>query len=304
MKTIIHTILVLIAMQSITNAQCATNYKEIMDNKCSGVYLRHQNFSNTKSNVLNLVLTKDNTYSIYLLNPSKSLPVFKAFDNNMFRLLSFQETINPRENYSVYTLTAGETGEYSFGIDFHTDEKACVLIAIYLQNANFESGIYKSFDEFRYGNPSIGLNCRVLEKAHSVGKGQVKYYRLDLNSKKRRELGKVFGFSDGKDVYLDKNYPNPSPNPEFIKMENLYKYYFYEYVRYIPIMSGSMGTVIPSLVQVILDINSGKVTTLNKQSLLEIMANDQALSDEFKNSTGKDRVKEFLVKYVEKHYKN
>jgi hypothetical protein len=304
MKTIIHTILVFIAMQSVTSAQCAINYKEILDNKCSGVYLRHQDFSNTKSNELNLVLTKDNTYSIYLLNPSRSLPNLKVSDNNTFSLLSFRELINSSENYSVYTLVAGETGEYRFGIDFHTDEKACVLLAIYLQNTNSKSGIYKSFDEFRYDNPSIELNCQVVAKKHSVWKGQETYYKLDLDSKNRRAIGKVFGFCDGKEVYIALNYPNPTINPEFIKMENLYKYYFYEYVKYIPIFSGSMGTMVPSRVQMILDVNTGEVRTLNKKALCEIMANDQSLLDEFNNSKGKERVKEYLIKYVEKHYNN
>jgi hypothetical protein len=70
----------------------------------------------------------------------------------------------------------------------------------------------------------------------------------------RRTLGKVFGFCDGKDVYIDNNYPNSSSDPEFIKLEYLYKYYFYEYVKYIPIMSGSMVTIVPSRMQMILDI--------------------------------------------------
>ena len=303
MKTIIPTILVLIAMQSISNAQCAMNYKEILDNKCSGVYIRHQDLSNTKSKEINLVLTKDVTYSIYLLNPSNSLPSLKLSENGL-SALTFQEAINPGENYSLYTITAGETGEYNFEIDFHTDEKACVLLAIYLRNSNFKSGIYKSFDEFRYDNPSIELNCRVLAKKHSVAKGQIAYYKLDLDNKKRKTMGKVFGFCDGKDVYIDKNYPNPSSNPEFSKMEYLYKYYFYEYVKYNPIMNGSMVVIIPSRVQMIMDINNGEARTLNKQTLKEIMANDQTLLDEFNNSSGKERVKEYLIKYVEKHYKN
>lgn len=304
MKTTIHIILVLIAMQTVTSAQCAVDYREFLDNKCNGVYLRHQDFSNTRNNVMSLVLTKDNTYSIYLLNPSNSLPSLKVSDNNALSLLSFQEAINPSENYSIYTITASETGEYRFALDFHTDEKACVLLAIYLRNANFKSGIFKSFDEFRYGNPSIELNCQVLKKKHSVGKGQVISYKLDLDNKKRKTMGKVFGFCDGKDVYIDNNYPNPSSNPEFVKMEYLYKYYFYEYVKYIPIMSGSMVTIVPSRLQMILDMNTGEVRTLNKQTLCEIMANDQALSDEFINSSGKDRVKEYLIKYVTKHFNN
>ena len=46
MKTIAHIFLVFIAMQSITNAQCGINYNEILKKNCSGVYLRHQDYSN------------------------------------------------------------------------------------------------------------------------------------------------------------------------------------------------------------------------------------------------------------------
>jgi len=299
MKTIIYTYLVLIAMQSVTSAQCAINYKEILENKCSGVYLRHQDFSNETSKFLNLVLTKDNRYAIYLLNPSKSLPQVKVLNSNAYTIEEFQEIINSNENYSVYTFGVKETGEYGFEINFKNDEKACVLLAIYLRNDNnFKPGIYKNFDEFRYGNPSIEFNGQVSTN-HYSGKGRIANYKLDSG----RDLGKIFGFSDGGNVFINTSYPKLTSNPTFVKMEYLQKYYFYEYIKYIPVISGSMTTIMPILVQMILDVNTGQVRILNNQTLREILVNDQLLLDEFNRTSGKNKVlKVYLLKYMEKHY--
>lgn len=303
MKTIAHIFLVFIAMQSITNAQCGINYKEILEKNCYGVYLRHQDYSNTTGRNINLVLTKDNNYAIYLLNPSKSLPELKMSDLNPFALQNFQESVNMNENYSVYTFRVNETGEYSFTLDFKTEEKACVLLAIYLRNENnYKPGIFKSFDEFRYGNPSVELSCQVINIKHYDGKGQLNYYKLDLSKKDRQAIGKIFGFSDGKDIFIDLTYPKLNSNPEFVKMENLYKYCYFEYVKYIPIFTGSTGTVVPRLVQKLLDINTGEVLVLNKETIRKILANDPYLLKEFNNIPGKDKVlKEYLIKYLQKH---
>lgn len=304
MKTIAYIFLVFIAMQSTTNAQCAINYNEILKSHCSGVYLRHQDYSNITGDDIILVLTKDTRYAIYLLNPSESLPRLKMSDSNPFPLQNFQESVNTNENYSVYTFKAGETSEYGFSLDFNTEEKECVLLAIYLRiESNYKPGIYKNFDEFKYGNPSVESFYPVVSSKRNYGKGKLDYYKLDLNRKNRQALGKIFGFSDGKDVYIDFNYPGLTSNPDFVKMEYLYKYYYFEYVKNIPVYSGSVVTIAPKLVQALLDINTGEVLVLNRQTIREIMANDQALLEEYKNTSGKDKVlKEYLIKYLQKHY--
>lgn len=306
MKTIAHILLVFIVMQSITNAQCGINYNEILKKNCFGVYLRHQDYSNITGRNIKLVLTKDNKYAIYLLNPSKSLPELKMSDSNPSLLQDFQESVNMNENYSVYTFRVSETGEYSFELDFKTKEKACVLLAIYLRNDNnYKPGIFKSFDEFKYGNPSVELSYQVINIKHNYGKGQLSYYKLNLIKKNRQALGKIFGFSDGKDIFIDINYPKLNSNPEFVKMEYLYKYCYFEYVKYIPIFTGSTGTIVPSLVQKLLDINTGEVLVLNKETIREILANDPSLLKEFNNTPGKDKVlKEYLIKYLQKHNMN
>jgi len=306
MKTIAHIFLVFIAMQSNINAQCAINHNEILKNKCSGVYLRHQDYSNITGSDIKLVLSKDNKYAIYLLNPSESLPKLKISNSNAFPLQNFQESVNLNENYSVYTFKVDETGEYGFKLDFNTEEKECVLLAIYLRNDNnYKPGIFKSFDEFKYGNPSVELDCQVMNSKHNYWKGKLNYYKLNIDKKNRQALGKIFGFSDGKDVYIDFAYPKLNSNPEFVKMEYLFKYFYFEYVKNIPVYSGSIVTIVPTLVQTLLDINTGEVRVLNKQTIKDIIANDQVLLEEFNNTSEKDKVlKEYLVKYLQKHYAN
>jgi len=88
-------------------------------------------------------------------------------------------------------------------------------------------------------------------------------------------------------------------------MEYMFKYCYFEYVKNIPIYAGSVVTIAPNLVQVLLDINTGEVLVVNKQTIKEILANDQVLLEEFNKISGKDKVlKEYLVKYLQKHYAN
>lgn len=306
MKKIANIFLVFIAMQSISNAQCGINYAEILKKNCSGVYLRHQDCSNASGSDIKLVLTKDNKYAIYLLNPSKSLPKLKISVSNAFPLQNFQESVNLNENYSVYTFKVDETSEYGFKLDFGIDEKECVLLAIYLRNDNnYKPGIYKSFDEFKYGNPSVELDYQILNSKHDYSKGKLDYYKFDINKKNFQALGKIFGFSDGKDIYIDFSYPKLNSKPEFVKMEYMFKYCYFEYVKNIPVYAGSVVTIAPTLVQALLDINSGEVFVLNKQTIKEILADDQVLLEEFNNISGKEKVlKEYLVKYLDKYYAN
>ncbi len=267
MKIMIHIFLVFIAMQSITNAQCGINYKEILKKNCSGVYLRHQDYNNLTGGDIKLVLTKDNKYAIYLLNPSESLPRLNILDSNHFPLQDYAESVNADKNTALYTFKVNETSEYGFELDFNTDEKACVLLAIYLQNdKNYKAGVYKNFDEFKYGNPSIEFNGQLLSKKKNYGKRQLYSYKLEMKNKNQKSQDKVFGFSDGKDIYINITYPKLNSNAEFVKMEYLYKYCYFEYIKNIPVYSSPTVIIVPSLKQKLLDINTGEVIVLNKQS--------------------------------------
>jgi len=305
MKNIVNTLLVFIAMQTITSAQCGINSSEILEKKCSGIYLQDQEVSNAIDTEIRLVLTKNNKYAIYLLNPSKTLPELQVLNSNTCELKEYRQKINNEKNFSVSTFTVSETSEYSFALDFKTDKKACVLLAIYLQNDNnLIPGIYKSFEEFKYNNPSFDFDNQMTIKERNYMKDK-KIYNLDIDRKKRRTIGKVFGFCDGKDVFINSNYPKLTANPEFVKMEYLLKYYFYEHVEYMPIIVGDVTTISVIPVQKILDLNTGNVKVFNKKTLRDIIADDQTLLEEFDAVAGKNKVlKEYLIKYVEKHYKN
>ena len=165
------------------------------------------------------------------LIPVNQFQSLKISVSNAFPLQNFQESVNLNENYSVYTFKVDETSEYGFKLDFGIDEKECVLLAIYLRNDNnYKPGIYKSFDEFKYGNPSVELDYQILNSKHDYSKGKLDYYKFDINKKNLQALGKIFGFSDGKDIYIDFSYPKLNSKPEFVKMEYMFKYCYFEYV--------------------------------------------------------------------------
>ena len=98
------------------------------------------------------------TYSIYLLNPNVLLPKLNIEGKGVNSISNIKEKSNKTENFSIFSFNVNDDGEYKLSLDFKTNERACALMAIYLQNkSNNVKGIYKAFDELKYNNPSLPL---------------------------------------------------------------------------------------------------------------------------------------------------
>jgi len=352
MKKAVNIFIIILVLQANALAQCGINYKKILDKYCEGEYLIHQELDNKSDASASLILEKDNRYAVYLLNPSHSIPSFKLEGYGKLPFKDFETKYNQEENYSTYIFTVNETGEYYFSLDFGTEEKACVLMAIYLQNDNlFNTGIYKNFKEFKENKPSIELNYQISTKMRGYGilnaSGQIPFYRLNIEKEKGKTIGKVFGFCDGENiyiistkmrgygilnasgqipyfrlnierekgkivgrvfglyhgenVYIDENYPELGPKTEFVRTESLGKYLYFEDRGSTTTFIGTVPSTSYFLDQRILDINTGKVISLTKKTLQEIIANDSELLTEFKSDPKRGKsLKEYLIKYLER----
>jgi len=306
MKKIISILIILLLFQAMASAQCGINYKEILQKYCKGEYLKHQELNNGSGAKVSMILEKDSRYAIYLLNPDISVPALKFEDYSASLFKDFKTEFNQQENYSAYLFTAAETGEYYFSLDFGTEEKACILMAIYLQNdTGLKAGIYRSFEEFQHNKPSVEFNFQVSKKMRKYGdlrsSGRIPYYRLNIEREMGKSIGKVFGFCDGTNVFINENNPGLGPKTEFVQIENLGQYCYFEDRKPTTIFIGTVPSTLYYIERKIIDTNTGEIIGLNKKTLQEIIADDSDLLAEFKNEPKKgEKLKEYLIKYLEK----
>lgn len=70
-------------------------------------------------------------------------------------------------------------------------------------------GIYTDLNEFKNNKPSIPLNYNIKVSSETIvgnwGKEKINFYSLDISKHQSKELGAVYGFSDGASFYITAN---------------------------------------------------------------------------------------------------
>jgi hypothetical protein len=168
----------------------------------------------------------------------------------------------------------------------------------------YKAGIYRTFEEFKYNNPSIDFNYGITTKNRGYGflnaAGQVTYYRIMINKKLGKSIGNVFGFCDGKNVYINESLPRLSPKTGFMRIEYFGKYCYYEDRFCTTVYTGNGTTQSCELDEKLININTGEVIRLSKKTLRELIANDTKLLNEFNEQSQKNKkLKEFAIRYIE-----
>lgn len=303
MEKFINILLFVLFAQSAANAQCGINYKEILAQSCEGEYLQHQELNQETGARVSMILEKGKRYAIYLLNPNLTIPELKFEGDAGSLFKDYQTEFDQEEKTEVHLFTARETGDYYFSLDFGTEKKACILMAIYLQDA-LKAGIYKDFEEFRQNDPSLEFNFQVSRKLRKYGdirsRGKITYYRLDIDKAKGRSIGRVFGFSDGEHVYINERHQDLGPGTDFIRIENLGRYCYFEDRKPTTIFIGTVPTTIYSLERKIMDAGTGEIMTLSKKRLEEIIKDNSELYTEFQHDPeNSKKLKEYLKRYLD-----
>ena len=162
-------------------------------------------------------------------------------------------------------------------------------------------GIYKTFEEFRNNNPSIQLSGEIKSKIFKYNSNgsfeNLNTYYVDVDKKDANVIGKVFGFSDGKNIFISPLYSSKVNDYEFYILEfiNLYSYYC-------SIESSQVGSIYMEVkVQNVLDIKSGDVLKLTNSTVKDIISTDKQLLEKFKNQKSKYLYyKQYLLDFLKK----
>lgn len=302
MKTIIITFIILFTIPDNTFTQCGIDQKELREKYCMGSYLVHSVLYSSSPKV-EIALKEGNNYAIYLFNQIHPVLGFRLTDSRN-KVISLSS--RHYENYSVYTLAPLVSDTYTFSVDFGTWKDGCVLWAIYLQNENYlKAGFYKNFEDLKFNNASGEFKYKITERSKKYSGNEIDYYSLVIDRKEAKSIGKIFGFSDGKNIYINEHVPSLRQGTDFVRAEFMYRYFYYEGVRQLIIPIGSYNIIVPKVDQKIMDMNTGEVSVLTNRNLREIIADNHRLLEEFINDPQRNKkLKDYLEEYLKTKYQN
>jgi hypothetical protein len=261
------------------------------------VYLQHQELNGAGGKEISFLLKKENRYVIYLLNPSKQFPQFAVKGSNGAELKDLLSLVNKKEKVMSCIFTPGESGAYTFSYYFENPGEACVLMAIYLQNITlYKAGVYKSFNELRYNNPSAALQGDVVSRTDQAGKQKVMFYSLKMKKSEAKDHVKVYGFSDGSAIYLKRKEGIGIPQ-EFVRIDNYGMYGYFEDIAYVS--TGS--AMVPFLTMNLVNMNTGEIKRVDRKHLRDLLADEPDMLKGFDQEPQKDKMmKDYLIRYLEK----
>jgi hypothetical protein len=178
-----------------------------------------------------------------------------------------------------------------------------------IDDSIFQAGIYKNFEEFKYNNPSIEFDYEISTKNRGFGflntKRQLSFYKINMDKKKAKNIGQVFGFCDGKNVYINDSNPKLKLKTEFVKIEYFWKYCYYEDRVCTSNYTGNGITESCDLAEKVINIYTGEVISLSRKTLREILADDSELLTEFNNESQQNKkIKTYILKYIENQNDN
>lgn len=163
-----------------------------------------------------------------------------------------------------------------------------------INTTSYKKGVYKTFEEFKYNNPSIVDNYTFDNK---------KLWLTDKKTGKNKKIKKreVWGFSDGTRVFVSWNKYNE------IVEKGRYCYFKEKGTRIVSAFSAFPPMIIPIPLpyndELIINYNTGKTYLLSKNLFKKILKNDDPeLLTEFMNQRQKGKkLYEYIVKYNDRN---
>ena len=172
-------------------------------------------------------------------------------------------------------------------------------------NIVFKKGLYRDFDEFKFNNPSLPLNYAVdtVEYANvDLLNNPIshKVYRLKIDSKEAKTLGSLFGFCDGRYVYINEYNKNVTEKLDFEQLQFIGLFSYFETYMFMP---GELGAPNSSMISgKVLNSNNGEIIDITKNTLHTLFENDSLLLLQFENEKNKQmKIKDFISIYSLKH---
>ncbi|MCX6246569.1 MAG: hypothetical protein NTW10_02445 [Bacteroidetes bacterium] len=193
---------------------------------------------------------------------------------------------------------------------------SCILMQVaYTQNLivddtlALKKGIYKTYQEFKLNSPSIPLDYNIQAEILVYSNlSQVEAfthrdtcYTLKIEKEKANETGTVWGFCDGKNVYINRETSISSGKVIFKPYSKFYKLLFIGRYCYFKVAYRSGGGFTYGILAI--DFNSGELLELSKNKVKKYISKDEKLYHDFNNegSWNDSTFFRYLKLYSEKH---
>ena len=170
----------------------------------------------------------------------------------------------------------------------------------------YKKGIYRTFQEFKTNSPSIELKYPVKSHESPMPFNDWTNYSVDMPKEESKDIGDVYGFCNGHNIYLSNAPTNPHKGV-FEHVLYVGKYTFYQdqgklNVHPVVMPGGGMGLSTGSMpiYDKIIDMETGVVSVLNNRLIKKMMADNPPLLSEFKKDSKKNfRRLKYLKRYLE-----
>ncbi|MDX9769835.1 MAG: hypothetical protein RBT19_05695 [Tenuifilaceae bacterium] len=142
MRTILSTLLLVLALQATAHAQCVISEKIDWNKEYEGTFLNDFMVKQSDSNVtrFSIILRKDIRYALHFVNPSTPISNIKLYVSDKEEYpVTLNTKVDSEKNHSVSRLKVNETGAYHLYIEFNEKcENDCVVMLIYLEEEEEE----------------------------------------------------------------------------------------------------------------------------------------------------------------------
>ncbi len=139
------------------------------------------------------------------------------------------------------------------------------------ESIGLKKGIYKNFEEFKNNSPSIPLNYKVIKIDYETGgileRKEALLYQLKITKEEGKKIGRVYGFSDGKNVYINEYMPKLRPVVLFSKVGFIGSYCLFEFTPF-----KNVNSILST--NRLIDMNTGKVVKLSKKVLKTLISDE------------------------------
>jgi len=137
-------------------------------------------------------------------------------------------------------------------------------------SSDLKIGIYKNFEEFKNNSPSIKLEYQVLEaqkKTAGIFDGmKTTFFYLDISKEAAKKIGKVYGFCDGKNIFINEFKPRLKSTVLFMRVGFVENYCIFEYKTF-----NGLDSLLPN--NKVIDMQTGRSKILSIKALKNFAAN-------------------------------
>ena len=176
-----------------------------------------------------------------------------------------------------------------------------------LNAESYKPGIYMSFEEFLNNAPSVPLTYEV--KAVERGYGFMKaakmlVYRLKIKKKEGAKLDRIFGFFDGKDLYIQPEMvKQPGPKDEFFRVLHLGDMTYYKArdctTKFVDALDLPSTRTTCDLAHQLLNLRTGKTVEVTYVTLKTLLAPYPELLEAYQaEKDKKSKVRNYVIQYL------